>query len=98
MPTTTKRKRPARKAKSKLTLSVEPKYVAMLRRAGARRGRSITELVQEYAVQLDKETGAPEELSDYVKRNLGALAGKIKPEDWDRNDRVGHMLRKHMPR
>ena len=35
--------KPIRKTKSKLTLSVGPKYVYMLRRASARRGRSITE-------------------------------------------------------
>jgi hypothetical protein len=87
-----------RPAKSKLTLSVAPKYVAMLRRASARKGRSITELVEELAVDLEREQNGTEELSDYVKRNMGILAGKVKPEDWDRDDRVGYLLRKHVPR
>jgi hypothetical protein len=66
------------KVKSKLTLSVDPKYVYMLRKAGARRGRSITELVEELAIELDKEDPKEEELSDFVKRNMGVLAGQGK--------------------
>jgi hypothetical protein len=88
----------ARPAKSKLTLSVAPKYVAMLRRASARKGRSITELVEELAVTLDKEPAFGEKGKAYLERNLGVLVGKVKPEDWDRNDRVGDILRKHAPR
>lgn len=30
-----------------------------------------------------------------IARNLGALKGKVKPEDWDRDDRVGDLLRKY---
>lgn len=89
---------PIRKTKSKLTLSVGPKYVYMLRRASARRGRSITELVEEMAVELDKEGQKEEELSDFVKRNRGVLAGKVKPEEWDQDDRSGHILRKYVKR
>jgi len=84
--------------KSKLTLSVDPKYVFMLRRASARRGRSITELVEDMAMELDKDDQKEEELSDFVKRNMGVLAGKVKPEEWDRNDRVGDILRKYVKR
>ncbi len=87
-----------KKVKSKLTLSVDPKYVYMLRRASARRGRSITELVEEMAVELDKESSKEEELSDFVKRNMGVLAGKVKPEEWERDDRVGDILRKYVKR
>ena len=87
-----------KKVKSKLTLSVAPKYVYMLRRASARSGRSITELVEEMAVELDKESSKEEELSDFVKRNMGVLADKVKPEEWDRDDRVGDILRKYVKR
>ena len=85
------------KTKSKLTLSVDRKHVAMLRRASARRGRSITELVEELAESLDKEKEKPEVLSDFVKRNRGILSG-MKPEAWDADDRMGDILRKHAPR
>lgn len=57
--------------KTKLTLSVRLKYVAMQRKAGARRGRSISDLVEELAETLDKQKNEPEELSDFVKRNRG---------------------------
>ncbi|HQV39742.1 MAG: hypothetical protein IPL81_07115 [Flavobacteriales bacterium] len=87
-----------RKTKSKLTLSVAPKYVAMLRRASARCGRSITELVEEYAEKLDKFSGPGSRGEEFLKRNLGVLDGKVKPEEWDRDDRIGDMLRKHVPR
>ena len=80
--------------KSKLTFSVRREYVAMLRKASARRGSSITELVGEFARQLDND-GQPGELSDYVKRYMGVLAKKVKPKDWERDDRVGDILRKH---
>lgn len=83
--------------RSKLTLSVRSKYVAMLRKASARRGRSITELVEELAETLDKEKGEPEELSDFVKRYSGILSD-IKPEAWLANDREGGILQKHAPR
>lgn len=86
------------KSKSKLTLSVDPKYVFMLRRASARRGRSITELVEEMAVELDKGDEKEEELSDFVKRNMGVLTDKVKPGEWDRDDRVGDILRKYVKR
>ncbi|MGV9012914.1 MAG: DUF6364 family protein [Flavobacteriales bacterium] len=87
-----------RKAKSKLTLTMAPEYLAMLRRASARRGRSVSELVEELAMELDKESEMNEEFSDYLKRNLGVLDGKVKPEEWDRDDRIGDILRKHVPR
>ncbi|HRN35353.1 MAG TPA: DUF6364 family protein [Flavobacteriales bacterium] len=83
---------------NKLTLSVRSRYIAMLRRASARRGRSITELVEELAVSLDKEKDEPGELSDFVKRNRGTAAGRLKPADWEKDDMLGHILRKHVPR
>ena len=50
------------------------------------------------AVELDKEGQKEEELSDFVKRNRGVLAGKVKPEEWDLDDRSGHILRKYVKR
>ena len=84
--------------KGKLTLSVRKRHIAMLRRASARRGRSITELVEELAESLDKEKQRPEELSDFVKRNRGTAVGRLKPQDWESEDMLGDILRKHVPR
>lgn len=82
---------------TKLTLSVRPKYVAMLRKAGARRGRSISDLVEELAETLDKQKDQPEELSDFVKRYRGILSD-LPATAWEADDRMGDLLRKHAPR
>jgi hypothetical protein len=85
--------------KSKLTLSVDRKHVAMLRRASARHGKSITELVEELAEREEREGSSGTDPGDaWVKRNLGLLAKKVKPSDWKREDRMGDLLRKHAPR
>lgn len=83
--------------KTKLTLSVRRKYVAMLRKAGARRGRSVSDLVEELAETLDKQQDTSEELSDFVKRFTGLLADVPKTA-WTADDRMGELLRKHAPR
>ncbi len=83
--------------KSKLTLSVRREYVMMLRRASARRGRSITELVEDMATLLEKDVEM-DKGDAWLKRNQGILAHKVKPEDWKRDDCIGHLLRKHVPR
>ncbi|MFT3885579.1 MAG: DUF6364 family protein [Flavobacteriales bacterium] len=89
----------SRKTKSKLTLSVDRKHVAMLRRASARRGKSITELVEELAEREEREAAMETtELSDFVKRNRGSAVGHLKPSDWERKDMLGDILRKHVPR
>lgn len=86
--------KPARKAK--LTLSVRPKYVAMLRKASARRGKSITELVEDIAQQLDSEEGVTKKL--WADRMNGRLEGAFSDADYERNDLLGALLRKHLPR
>lgn len=83
--------------KTKLTLSVRAKYVAMLRKAGARRGRSVSDLVEELAETLDKQQETSEELSDFVKRFSGVLSD-VPASAWTTDDRMGELLRKHAPR
>lgn len=89
----------SREGKGKLTLSVGPKYVAMLRKAGARRGRSITELVKDLAVALDAAgpDGDPGKTL-WVDRVNRRFAGCFRDKDYDRDDLVGALLRKHLPR
>lgn len=80
--------------RSKLTLSVSRRHVELLRRMSERKGKSITELVEEFA----ESNADPVELKDngdsWVKRNAGILESKVKPADWKREDRVGELLRK----
>lgn len=86
---------PAKSAsKAKLTLSVRPKYVAMLRRASARRGKSITELVEEIAEQMDAQS--TKEL--WADRMNGVAADAFTEADYERHDLLGALLRKHLPR
>lgn len=82
--------------KAKLTLSVRPEYVAMLRSASARRGKSITELVEDIAQQLDSEEGTTKTL--WADRMNGIAAGAFTDEHYERNDLLGALLRKHLPR
>lgn len=88
----------ATKTKSKLTLSVDRKHVAMLRRASARRGKSITELVEELAEREEREASTTDEGDEWIKRNMGLLAKAVKPDDWKDEGRMGDILRKHAPR
>lgn len=86
---------PAKSAsRAKLTLSVRPKYVAMLRRASARRGKSITELVEEIAEQMDAQS--TKEL--WADRMNGVAADAFTEAHYERHDLLGALLRKHLPR
>lgn len=87
-----------RTTKSNLTLSVRKECVEMLSRASTRSGRSITALIEELAEQLDRETRLEDNGDAWVKRNMGILNEKVKPSDWERDDRFGEILRKHVPR
>ncbi|MDQ3101903.1 MAG: DUF6364 family protein [Bacteroidota bacterium] len=90
----TSKERPKR---SKLTLSVRAEHVALLRKASARKGRSISELVEELAEKLNEEPEIGDRGAAFIKRHLGVLAGKVKQEDHERDDRIGDILRKHAP-
>jgi hypothetical protein len=79
--------------KQKLTLSLEPARVAMLRRASARRSKSISELVEDLAEQLDKmPVEAPAEAN--ILKWKGFWADKIAPEEFEADTRAGAELRK----
>jgi hypothetical protein len=84
--------------KSKLTLSVRTRHIAMLRRASKRKGKSITELVEELAEREEREVSDTDPGDEWIQRNLGLLAKAVRPTDWEGDDRMGHLLRKHAPR
>lgn len=84
-------------AKGKLTLSVAPEYVALLRKAGARKGRTISELVEEFAMDLE-HTSTPSEKILWADRVNGKAENAFSDIDYSRNDLLGAMLRKHLPR
>ena len=67
----------------------------MLRKAGARSGRSISELVTELAIRLEGEGGGSNKGAEWLERNLGVMADKIHPKLIKGDDRLGYLLRKH---
>jgi len=78
--------------KTKLTLSIDRRKVAKLRRASVRRGTSISQLVEQLADQLDDkptETTIPG-----ILKWAGYLADKLTLEDFEEDSRGGAELRK----
>ncbi len=82
------------KKKRKLTLTVNDRSIALLRKAGARRAKSISAMLEELAEQLAKEDSA----DTWSSRNEGILAGRITAKRMNADDRLGHLLRKHLGR
>lgn len=76
--------------KKKLTLSVDTKKVALLRKAGVRRSKTISALVEELADELSKEeTATPLAwLDDWAK----ALKGKYSKKDLEGDPRFAYAM------
>jgi hypothetical protein len=82
--------------KTKLTLSIDRRKVAMLRKASARRGKSISELVENLADQLDaqKDEEPTVVAEPDILKWAGYLADKLTLEDFEEDSRGGAELRK----
>jgi len=82
--------------KTKLTLSIDRRKVAMLRKASARKGKSISELVENLAEQLDEQKNEePTVVAEPgILKWAGYLADKLTPEDFEEDSRGGAELRK----
>jgi len=82
--------------KTKLTLSIDRRKVAKLRRASARKGKSISELVENLADQLDAQKGDdPSVVAEPgITKWFGSLADILTPEDFEEDSRGGAELRK----
>jgi len=82
--------------KTKLTLSIDRRKVAKLRRASARKGKSISELVENLADQLDahKDEEPTVGAEPGILKWAGYLADKLTPEDFEEDSRGGAELRK----
>jgi hypothetical protein len=82
--------------KTKLTLSIDRRKVAMLRKASARKGKSISELVENLAEQLDgQKNDEPTVVAEPgILKWAGYLADKLTPEDFEEDSRGGAELRK----
>lgn len=82
--------------KTKLTLSIDRRKVAKLRRASARKGKSISELVENLADQLDAQQGdEPSVVAEPgIAKWASSLADILTPEDFEEDSRGGAELRK----
>lgn len=78
--------------KTKLTLSIDRRKVAKLRKASIRRGTSISEMVENMADKLDEAPGDDTEAS--ILKWAGYLADTLTPEDFEEDSREGAELRK----
>lgn len=76
--------------KTKLTLSIDRRKVAKLRRASARKGTSISQLVENMADKLDEEPAT--QADSPISRLFGSL--KLPPEAFEEDSRGGAELRK----
>lgn len=76
--------------KTKLTLSIDRRKVAKLRKASERKGTSISGLVANLADKLDDEPA--QETEPGIRKWLGTL--DLKPEDFEEDSRAGAELRK----
>ena len=75
---------------SKLTLSVDPKVVALAKRYAAERGASVSKLVEQYLRQITAEPG-DSTLPPMLRQVLGAAEGSDSPDDAYRD----HLVRKY---
>jgi hypothetical protein len=82
--------------KTKLTLSIDRRKLAMLRKASTRKGKSINELVENLADQLDEQKNdEPTVVAEPgILKWAGSLADILKPEDFEEDSRGGAELRK----
>lgn len=78
--------------KTKLTLSIDPRKVAKLRKASARKGKSISELVEHMADQADDQPAPAGEAS--ILKWRGFWAEHVTQADFEADDRAGSELRK----
>ena len=67
--------------KKKLTLSLEPSHIAMLRKASLRKKKSISQLVEDFAENIDTLPNVDE---PGILKWAGFWGKYITPEDWNR--------------
>jgi len=100
-------------ARSRIQIQAPVRLKRRLRSVSKALDKSMTEIVihalerelQDETLPVGPKDGKAEptaamqaEYDAWIQRNLGLLADKVKREDWERDDRVGDMLRKYVPR
>jgi hypothetical protein len=80
--------------KTKLALSIDRRKVAMLRKASARKGKSISELVENLADKSDEQPTPEGEGEANILKWRGFWAKHVTEADFEADDRAGAELRK----
>ena len=95
--------KPLNKRRSRLSALVSSDNKRRLRQLSEQQDRSMTAVLDDLLSTLPGSEPVPLKVgpghgAQWLKANLGAFAGRIHPEDWLRDDRFGHLLRKHVKR
>lgn len=76
--------------KKKVTLSLNARTVAMLRKAGARRAKPMSSIVDELVEELEKKEKAKEDDFAWLKEMGTWLSGKITQKDLEEDPRLAY--------
>jgi hypothetical protein len=93
--------KPRNKRRSRLSALVSSDNKRRLRQVSKQQDRSMTAVLDDLLSKLPEAGPTPLKVgpgrgTQWLKANLGLFAGRIRPEDWKRDDRFGHLLRKHV--
>ncbi len=89
------------KRRSRLSALISSESKRRLRRYSEKQERSMAAVLDDLLGQLP-DAGpvalkvGPGRGAEWLKDQQGAFAGQLRPEDWKRDDRFGHLLRKHV--
>ncbi|HQV38329.1 MAG: hypothetical protein IPO60_15820 [Flavobacteriales bacterium] len=76
--------------KKKVTLSLNQRTVAMLRKAGARRAKPMSAIVDELVEELEKKEKAKEDDFAWLEEMGTWLSGKISIKDLEEDPRLAY--------
>ncbi len=76
--------------KKKVTLSLNQRTVAMLRKAGARRAKPMSAIVDELVEALDRKEAAEVEIPVWLKEMGTWLEGKVTQKDLEEDPRLAY--------
>lgn len=76
--------------KTKVTLSLNKRTVALLRKAGARKAKPMSAIVDDLVEELDRKDAAKAEVPDWLSEMGNWLHGKVTTKDLEEDPRLAH--------
>jgi hypothetical protein len=76
--------------KTKITLSLNKKTVAILRKAGARKARPMSAIVDDLVEDMERKEAAKAEVPDWLREMGTWLHGKVTKKDLEEDPRLAH--------